>query len=293
MPRSSPAPRSRPRWTASSWTWRALTSSWRSRRRASPRPAASWSGSWPRTASCWCIPSRSRSGSSASMPTARSCGAGAPRSAASPSTCSTSSCPSRGLVTHPNFRIEIALTCEEEIRGPIPDERQVPLSTGLVAPGSPPARRRRDAAHRHAGRPAGPAPGRSARAVHHRRHRRRDRTLEAARDARRLLPRSIRRDRAARSPRSARDLRPVAADRGRGGLTRPDPWHVGGEALVPLPVSWSPDPVDSCSGPRLRWGRDDDRRADLGRPRIWRVRSWHSGLPGRRLVKGSVAVDDG
>ena len=27
-----------------------------------------------------------------------------------------------GLLAHPNFRVELALTCEEEIRGPIPDE---------------------------------------------------------------------------------------------------------------------------------------------------------------------------
>ena len=210
-----------------------------------------------RTASCSCTRSRSRSGSSASMPTARSCGAGARRSAVSHSTCSTSSSASRASSPIPNFRIELALICEEEIRGPIPDgaryryprdwwrldrrllevveTRRIDTPAdllGLLPDGLPEPFTTADIVAAH-------------------------RTIEAAGDARRLLPRAIRRDRAVPSPRAI--LRPTVASWRR---VPPRPDRPAGERARPsrprlrcparrCPAPDDPPPVTRLSSPPL------------------------------------------
>ena len=54
------------------------------------------------------------------------------------------------LIAHADFRVELLLTREEEVRGPDPRGRAVPPPTRLVAPRPPPPRGRGDEAHRHA-----------------------------------------------------------------------------------------------------------------------------------------------
>ena len=89
-----------------------------------------------------------------------------------------------GLVAHPNFRIELPLISEEEIRGPVPDgaRYRYPRQWWRLD------RRLLDVVEtRRIDTPADLLcllPPRPARALHHRRHRRRERPLEAAREMR-------------------------------------------------------------------------------------------------------------
>jgi hypothetical protein len=110
------------------------------------------------------------------------------------------------LVADPNFRVEIPLIREEEIRGPIPETARYryPREWWRLE--------RRLIGVMETIRIDTPAdllsllPEGSARAVHDGRHRRRHRPVEAARNACGLLPRTIGRGHPAGSPWSTRRL---------------------------------------------------------------------------------------